>query len=166
MDYDGKLVLGYSRSGIQLPRKTNCRQVFLPATQRQHDCRLAVRDRAPDFKPENMLCDGSKYAGLNIHWRNVGAAAYDPAPFLNHLRSAGRVMGRVHTNHFCELAEAEFMVGYGGSVPVRALRWAYLYCALCYLGGYRARGRPAAIYAYLRVRPLVLNLARRFQEAA
>lgn len=119
-----------------------------------------------DFKPENMLCDGTKYVGLDIHWRNVGAAVYDLAPFLNHLRLAGRATGRAHADRLCELAEAEFMAGYGYSVPVRALRWAQLYFALCYLGGYRVRGRLTAIYAHLRVRPLVLNLARRLRETA
>ena len=119
-----------------------------------------------DFKPENMLCDGTKYVGLDIDWRNVGAAVYDLAPFLNHLRLVGRVMGRVRANGLCELAEAEFMAGYGGSVPVYALRWAQLYFALCYLGSHRAHGRLMAIYAHLRVRPLVLDLARRLQEAA
>ena len=119
-----------------------------------------------DFKPENMLCDGTKYVGLDIHWRNVGAAVYDLAPFLNHLRLAGRATGRAHADRLCELAEAEFMAGYGDSVPVCALRWAQLYFALCYLGGYRAHGRLTAIYAHLRVRPLVLDLARRLQETA
>jgi len=117
-----------------------------------------------DFKPENMLCDGTKYVGLDIDWRNVGAAVYDLAPFLNHLRLAGRVMGHARADRL--LTEAEFMAGYGGSVPVRALRWAQLYFALCYLGGHRAHGRLTAIYAHLRVRPLVLDLARRLQEAA
>ncbi|NMW22868.1 phosphotransferase family protein [Rhodanobacter soli] len=115
-----------------------------------------------DFKPQNMLCDGTKYVGLDIHWGNVGAAVYDIAPFLSHLRLAGRA----RADRLCELAEAEFMAGYGGSVPVCALRWAQLYFVLCYLGGYRAHGRLAAIYAHLRVRPLVLDLARRLQEAA
>lgn len=119
-----------------------------------------------DFKPENMLCDGTKYVGLDIHWRNVGAAVYDLAPFLNHLWLAHRATGRAHADRLCELAEAEFMAGYGGSVPVRSLRWAQLYFALCYLGGYRTRGRLTAIYAHLRVRPLVLRLARQLQEAA
>lgn len=119
-----------------------------------------------DFKPENMLCDGTKYVGLDIHWRNVGAAVYDLAPFLNHLRLAGCTWRRARANHLLELAEAEFLAGYGGSVPVRALRWAQLYFALCYLGGYRARGRLTAIYAHFRVRPLVLNLVRQLQQAA
>lgn len=118
-----------------------------------------------DFKPENMLCDGTKYVGLDIGWRNVGAAVYDLAPFLNHLRLAGRVMGRARADRLCELDEAEFMAGYGDSVAVRALRWARLYFALCYLGGHRTHGRLTAIYAHLRVRPLVLDLARRLQEA-
>ena len=114
-----------------------------------------------DFKPQNMLCDGTKYVGLDIHWGNVGAAVYDIAPFLNHLRLAGRT----RADPSCEPAEAEFMAGYGEAVPAHALRWAQLYFALCYLGGYRAHGRLAAIHAHLRVRPLVLDLARRLQEA-
>ena len=113
-----------------------------------------------DFKPQNMLCDGTKYVGLDIHWGNVGAAVYDIAPFLNHLRLADRA----RADRSCEPAEAEFMAGYGEAVPVYALRWAQLYFALCYLGGYRAHGRLATIYAHLRVRPLVLDLARRLQE--
>ena len=114
-----------------------------------------------DFKPQNMLCDGTKYVGLDIHWGNVGAAVYDIAPFLNHLRLAGRT----RADPSCEPAEAGFMAGYGEAVPVYALRWAQLYFALCYLGSYRAHGRLAAVHANLRVRPLVLDLARRLQEA-
>lgn len=158
-----------STYGIVLGADTETRKAWELLTQEAGSAEVSavpVVRLHGDFKPENMLCDGTKYVGLDIHWRNVGAAVYDLAPFLNHLWLADRATGRARGDHLCELVEAEFMAGYGGSVPVHALRWAQLYFALCYLGSYRARGRLTAVYAYLRVRPLVLNLARRLQEAA
>lgn len=118
-----------------------------------------------DFKPENMLCNGTKYVGLDIHWQHVGAAVYDLAPFLNHLRLVDRALRSAHADQLLEQAESEFLAGYGGTVPLRALRWAQLYFALCYLGGYRMRGRAATIYAYFRVRPLVRSLERQLQAS-
>ncbi len=111
-----------------------------------------------DFKPENMLCDGSRYVGLDVQWRTAGPAVYDIAPFLNHLWLAGRRFGSLENQHY-QQAETNFLAGYGYVGDMRVLRWAQLYFAMCQLGGYRKRGRLAASYAGWKVWPLVRQLA-------
>lgn len=114
-----------------------------------------------DFKPENMLCDGRRYAGLDVQWRTTGPAVYDLAPFLNHLWLAGHSLGSPATRHY-QQAEDGFLAGYGYTDDMRVLRWAQLYFALCQLGGYRKRGRLAASYARWKVWPLVRKLTAQF----
>ena len=115
-----------------------------------------------DFKPQNMLCDGTRYIGLDIHWQSIGAAVYDLAPFLNHLWLASRTLGGLLTNRHYRQRESMFLAGYGyGDDDAQALHWAQLYFALCHLGAYRQKGRLAAGYASWRIGPLVRELARR-----
>lgn len=114
-----------------------------------------------DFKPENMLCDGRQYVGLDVQWRTVGPAVYDLAPFLNHLWLAGRRLGSPANRRYRQ-AEKEFLAGYGLLDDILVLRWAQLYFALCQLGNYRKRGRLAASYARWKVWPLVRELAGQF----
>ncbi|MGH9586441.1 MAG: phosphotransferase family protein [Acidobacteriaceae bacterium] len=125
----------------------------------------AVRQHG-DFKPDNMLCDGTKYVGLDIRWRSVGAAAYDLAPFLNHLWSDGRMVIGSRTRLLHDRAESAFLSGYGDVGDMCALRWVQLYFALCYMGEYRQRGRLAASYANWKIWPLVRRLALQVREFA
>jgi hypothetical protein len=125
----------------------------------------AVRQHG-DFKPDNMLCDGTRYVGLDIRWRCIGAAVYDLAPFLNHLwLDVGVAAGLRGRRHY-DVAESAFLSGYGDAGGMRALRWVQLYFALCYMGGYRLRGRLAAVYAGWKVGPLVRKLSTQLQELA
>lgn len=116
----------------------------------------AVRQHG-DFKPENMLCDGARYVGLDVQWQIDGPAVYDLAPFLNHLWLARRSLGPL-ANHQYPQAEAAFLAGYGYADDLRILRWAQLYFALCQLGGYRRRGRLVASYARWKIWPLARQL--------
>ncbi|KZC39554.1 aminoglycoside phosphotransferase [Rhodanobacter sp. FW510-R12] len=117
-----------------------------------------------DFKPQNMLYDGTRYIGLDIHWQSAGPAVYDLAPFLNHLWLLGRTLGGLPTNRHDRQRESMFLAGYGYEDGARALHWAQLYFALCYLGAYRQKGWLAANYARWRIGPLVRELARRLEE--
>lgn len=119
---------------------------------------FAVRQHG-DFKPDNMLCDGTRYIGLDIRWRTVGVPVYDLAPFLNHLWLDGRLVAGSRKNRLYDTLETAFLSGYGNVGDMRALRWAQLYFALCYMGEYRLRGRMAAYYAKWKVWPLVGRLA-------
>lgn len=110
-----------------------------------------------DFKPENMLCDGRRYVGLDVQWQTAGPAVYDLAPFLNHLWLAGGSPGFPANRHY-QQAETAFLAGYGHVDDMRVLRWAQLYFALCQLGGYRKRGHLAASYARWKIWPLVRRL--------
>jgi aminoglycoside phosphotransferase len=122
----------------------------------------AVRQHG-DFKPDNMLCDGTRYIGLDIRWRCIGAAVYDLAPFLNHLWLDLGVASSSRKARLYDAAESAFLSGYGGAVDMRALRWVQLYFALCYIGGYRKRGQLAAVYGNWNVRPLVRRLAMQLE---
>lgn len=119
-----------------------------------------------DFKPDNILCDGTRYVGLDIQWQIVGPAVYDLAPFLNSLWLAVRRVGDLRISRHRQQAETGFLAGYGSVVDMRALRWAQLYFALCQLGGYRKRGRLVASYANWTVWPLVRKLASQLAEAS
>ncbi|UJM91443.1 aminoglycoside phosphotransferase family protein [Rhodanobacter denitrificans] len=119
-----------------------------------------------DFKPQNMLCDGTRYIGLDIHWQSIGPAVYDLAPFLNHLWLVCRTFGSLLTNRHYLQRESMFLAGYGYGNDPQAVYWAQLYFALCYLGAYRQKGRLAANYARWRIGPLVRELARRLEEVS
>lgn len=119
-----------------------------------------------DFKPQNMLCDGTRYIGLDIHWRSTGSAVYDLAPFLNHLWLAGRPLGGLLPDRRYRQRESMFLAGYGYEDGAQALRWAQLYFALCHLGAYRRKGRLAASYAGWRIEPLVRELVGQLGEVA
>lgn len=129
------------------------------AASRINTMRFRVVRQHGDFKPQNMLYDGSRYVGLDIHWQNVGSPIYDLAPFLNHLWLAGRGLGGPRKNLHYRQRESMFLAGYGNGDDAQAVRWAQLYFALCYLGGYRRRGRLRASYANWKVGPLVRELA-------
>lgn len=124
---------------------------------------FAVRQHG-DFKPDNMLCDGTRYIGLDIRWRSIGAAVYDLAPFLNHLWLDCQIVSRLRTRRLYGLMESAFLAGYGEGGDKRALRWVQLYFALCYMGEYRQRGALAARYASWKVGPLVRSLVAQLQE--
>jgi aminoglycoside phosphotransferase (APT) family kinase protein len=128
--------------------------------------RFRVVRQHGDFKPQNMLYDGTRYIGLDIQWRSVDSPIYDLAPFLNHLWLAGRGLGGPRANLHYRQRESMFLAGYGHEDDKRAVCWAQLYFALCYLGGYRQRGRLRASYASWRVGPLVRELARQLGEAS
>lgn len=119
-----------------------------------------------DFKPQNMLYDGTRCTGLDTHWMSVGAPLYDLAPFLNHLWLAGVGRRGSPAGSRYLLAEEAFLRGYGTAVSMRALRWVQLYFALCYLGGYRQRGRLGVAYASWRIWPLVKRLEGQLRETA
>lgn len=112
-----------------------------------------------DFKPSNMLCNATRYVGLDIQWKTTSAAVYDLAPFVDHLWLAnlGGIGARARRRH--ELAETAFLAGFGGAGDMRALRWAQLYFALCYWGGYRQRGALGASIARWKMLPLVEKTA-------
>lgn len=118
-----------------------------------------------DFKPENMLCDGTRYVGLDVQWRTVGPAVYDLAPFLNHLWLAGRSIGSPKNRHY-DLAETAFLAGYGDADEMRGLRWAQLYFALCQMGGYLKRGHLVGSYGDWKMRPLVGRLTAQLERTA
>jgi Ser/Thr protein kinase RdoA (MazF antagonist) len=119
-----------------------------------------------DFKPQNMLYDDTRCVGLDIQWNAIGAAVYDLAPFLNHLWLAGAGKHGLHARMRYLQAEAAFLAGYGEAAPSRALRWAQLYFALCYLGGYRQRGTLAVVYANWKIWPLIRRLEGQLRETA
>ncbi|CAM5367122.1 phosphotransferase [Rhodanobacter lindaniclasticus] len=109
-----------------------------------------------DFKPGNLLCNATRYVGLDIQWKSTSVAVYDLAPFMNHLWIAtlGGIGSRSRHRH--ELAETAFLAGFGDVGDVRALRWVQLYFALCYWGGCRQRGGMwAAGIARWQMLPLV-----------
>jgi hypothetical protein len=110
-----------------------------------------------DFKPENMLCDGTRYVGLDVQWRTTGSPVYDLAPFLNHLWLARRRLGLRDERHYARV-ETGFLAGYKAVGDIRILRWLQLYFSLCQLGGYYQRGRLAAGYASWKVWPLARKL--------
>lgn len=112
-----------------------------------------------DFKPSNMLCNATRYVGLDIQRKTTSAAVYDLAPFVDHLWLAnlGGIGARARRRH--ELAETAFLAGFGGTGDMRALRWAQLYFALCYWGGYRQRGALGAGIARWKMLPLVEKTA-------
>ena len=116
-----------------------------------------------DFKPSNMLCNATRYVGLDIQRATTGAAVYDLAPFVNHLWLAnlGGIGVRARRRH--ELAETAFLAGFGNAVDMRALRWAQLYFSLCYWGGYRQRGALDAVIARWKMLPLVEKTAARLR---
>ncbi|MGH8145744.1 MAG: phosphotransferase family protein [Rhodanobacteraceae bacterium] len=118
-----------------------------------------------DFKPENLLCDGIRFVGLDIHLTSVGAAVYDVAPFLNHVWFAYHRIWSPGAKQHHELACAGFLSGYGDVGDARALPWAQLYFALCHLGGYRRRGTLTSRYANWKVWPLVHSLAGKLEDA-
>lgn len=113
-----------------------------------------------DFKPENVLYDGRKLVVLDTTLDIHGAFVYDIASFLDHLWLAGRSFygGAIRRNF--QLVETEFLAGYGKLDPqgAAALRWAQLYFALCYFGGYGKRSAALAVYARRRITPLVRTL--------
>ena len=117
-----------------------------------------------DFKPQNMLYDDTCCVGLDIHWKIIGAAVYDLAPFLNHLWLAGVGKHGLPAKMRYLRAEAGFLAGYGDAVPTQALRWAQLYFALCHLGGYRQRGRLGMAYANWKIWPLIQRLEGQLRE--
>jgi aminoglycoside phosphotransferase (APT) family kinase protein len=119
-----------------------------------------------DFKPENLLCDGVRFVGLDIHLTSVGAAVYDVAPFLNHVWFACHRLWSPRAEQRYELACTGFLSGYGGVGDARVLSWVQLYFALCHLGGYRRRGALASHYANWKVWPLVHSLAGILGNAA
>lgn len=118
-----------------------------------------------DFKPGNMMCDGSRYVGLDVQWRTIGAVVYDLAPFLNHvwMRGPGTRSARFVRRY--DLAGASFLDGYGYTEGLRVLEWAQLYFALHYFCMYRERGMPGRAYANWKVLPLARELARRLRDA-
>jgi hypothetical protein len=118
-----------------------------------------------DFKPENMLCDGARYLGLDIHWQFIGAAVYDLAPFLNHLWLTDGVMGATRRASRHELAETAFLSGYGYAGDTRVLRWAQLYFALHYMGEHRRWGRLGAAYVNRKLIRLAHRRAWEVQHA-
>jgi Ser/Thr protein kinase RdoA (MazF antagonist) len=131
--------------------------------------RLGTRKSRPvrlhgDFKPQNMLCDGTRYIGLDIQWRSLGPAIYDLAPFLNHLWLDGHTFGTPN-DHSYPARESAFLAGYGCEDNVCAVHWAQLYFALCYLGRYRRQGYLTAAYARWRIGPLVRKLVTQLGEA-
>lgn len=127
-------------------------------------CRV-VRQHG-DFKPQNMLCGGTRYIGLDIHWQSTGPAIYDLAPFLNHLWLASRTLAGLRANRHYRQRESMFLAGYGDGNDTQALHWAQLYFALCHLGGYRQKGRLQASYARWRIGPLVRDLSRQLGEVS
>lgn len=115
-----------------------------------------------DFKPGNMLCDGTRYVGLDVQWRTTAPAVFDLAPFLNHLWLARRRLESFDNRQY-DQNESEFLAGYEAVDDIRTLRWVQLYFSLCQLGGYYQRGRLAAVYADWKVRPLVRKLVGQLQ---
>lgn len=116
-----------------------------------------------DFKPQNMLCDGTRYVGLDIHWQSTGSPVYDLAPFLNHLWLGGSMLHTPRAWRRHQLAEKEFLTGYGNDGDTQVLRWAQLYFALCHLGAYRQHGRLAASYMNWKLMPFALKLVTRLE---
>ncbi len=124
----------------------------------------AVRQHG-DFKPDNMLCDGTRLVGLDIPWQYTGAAVYDVAPFLNHLWLEGRAGTASRRQRLYDLAESAFLSGYGDIGEMHTLRWVQLYFALCYMGACRRRGRLVSCYASFIGWPLVRRLAAQLEAA-
>lgn len=145
--------------------QTACR--YLEQAGSRLDARVfrAVRQHG-DFKPQNMLCDGARYIGLDILWQSIGPAVYDLAPFLNHLWLVGRTFGSSLTDRHYPQRESMFLAGYGYGDDAQAVYWAQLYFALCYLGAYRQKGRLAASYGKWRIGPLVRELVRQLGEVS
>lgn len=123
---------------------------------------IAVRQHG-DFKPDNMLYDGTRLVGLDIPWQYTGAAVYDVAPFLNHLWLENRFATSSRRLRLHDLAESAFLSGYGDIGEMHALRWVQLYFALCYIGVCRKRGGLAASYASWKGWPLVRRLAAQLE---
>lgn len=119
-----------------------------------------------DFKPDNMLCDGRRYVGLDIHLQFRAPVVLDIASFLDHAWLDGQGLLSARSRHqFWEL-EQSFLQGYGKleEQDMIALRWAQLYFALSYVGRSWLRGPLRALHANVRVGPLVRVLAERLRE--
>jgi hypothetical protein len=113
-----------------------------------------------DFKPDNLLCDGQRYIGLDIQPRMRRIALYDLATFVNHLwlhGLGGYYRRAAATRH--ALAEAAFLEGYGGIRDDYALHWLQLHFALCQVGSYCQRGAWGAAFARWRLAPEVRRIA-------
>lgn len=119
-----------------------------------------------DFKPDNMLCDGRRYVGLDIHLQFEAPVVLDIASFLDHASLDSQNFVSAKPRHDFRLLEEAFLRGYGelGGQDLIALRWAELYFALSYLGRAWQRGPLWARHANWRVGPLVRTLAERLRE--
>jgi hypothetical protein len=119
-----------------------------------------------DFKPDNMLCDGHRYVGLDIHLQFQAPIVFDIASFLDHASLDSQTFVSANPQHDFRRLEAAFLSGYGelGKPDMIALRWAELYFALSYLGRSWRCGPLRAWYANWRVGPLVRMLAERLDE--
>lgn len=119
-----------------------------------------------DCKPDNMLCDGHRYVGLDIHLQFQAPIVFDIASFLDHAWLDSHTFVPAKPRHDFRLLEAAFLNGYGelGGGELIALRWAELYFALSYLGRSWRRGSLRALHANWWVGPLVRMLAERLDE--
>lgn len=119
-----------------------------------------------DFKPDNMLCDGRTYVGLDIHLQFRAPVVLDIASFLDHAWLDGQGLVSARSKHQFQELEQSFLLGYGKLVAqdMVALRWAELYFALSYVGRSWLRGPLRALHANARVGPLVRTLAERLRE--
>lgn len=118
-----------------------------------------------DFKPDNLLCDGKRYVGLDVQPRMRRIALYDLATFANHLwlhglGGYGRFADARHT-----LAEAAFLEGYGDVRDDFALRWLQLYFALCQAGSYSRRGLWGAAFARFKIVPQIQRIMTMLRAA-
>ena len=108
-----------------------------------------------DMKSDNLLVDGARVTGLDVHLAHDNAVIYDGAPFLNHLAllrwsPAGWLRARA-----LRTAAEGFMAGYPdlarqASLPLRWLR-SYLYLVPLLRLTRAPSGRTWALRAALRV---------------
>lgn len=119
-----------------------------------------------DFKPENLLCDGHRYVGLDIHLQFNAPIVFDIASFLDHAWLSSQARASTNGLRDFRLLEQSFLHGYGelGEQEGLALHWAELYFALSYLGRSWQRGPLRSWYASRRLRPLVQILAQQLRE--
>lgn len=119
-----------------------------------------------DFKPENLLCDGRRYVGLDIHLQFTAPIVIDIASFVDHVWLARRQLVPRRGGHDFRAIETAFLRGYGdlGEGGLAALHWSELYFALSYLGRDRRQGKLQAAYGKWRTRPLIRMAAEQLND--
>lgn len=124
-----------------------------------------------DFKPDNVLFDGERAAGIDAQLRNVSSVVEDVAPFLNSFDLQCALPRAWRPRAQRARLVARFLEGHAGvmgPLPPLPLAWARLYsaAALWAYDATLARNAAKALVAYRLHRRLVARLSAALAGAA